>query len=91
MSLKDPKEVEIKIKTILSKALSIDAEKISPEQRLVEDLGIDSFMSVELVFELEDQAGISIPDKDFMNLKTVQDVISYIQSRLENNDSKKSS
>jgi len=87
----DPKEVEMKIKGILSKTLGIDASKIFPEQRLVEDLAIDSFMSVELVFELEDQTGMSIPDKDFINLKIVQDVISYLCRRLEDNESKKSS
>lgn len=78
----DPKEIERKVKEILSKAVNIDADKISLEQRLLEDLGVDSFASIELVFELEDKTGLTIPDADAINFKTVGDVISYIRSHL---------
>lgn len=78
----DPKEIEREVKEILSKAVNIDAAKISLEQRLLEDLGVDSFASVELVFELENKAGLVIPDADAVNFKTVRDVVSYIQAHL---------
>ena len=49
---------------------------------MLEDLGIDSFTFVELAFELEDQAEITILDADLMRLKTVQDVGFYLYFRL---------
>lgn len=78
----DPKEIERKVKEVLSKAVNIDVDKISLEQRLLEDLGVDSFASVELIFELEDMTGLAIPDADAINFKTVGDVISYIHSHI---------
>ncbi len=82
MSTVDLKEVIIKVKGVLSQYLGIAADTISLEQRLIEDLKVDSFASIELVFELEDQVGLEIPDKDFINLKTVGDVVNYVHSRL---------
>ncbi len=82
MSTVELKDVETRVKGVLSKYLGIAPDTIFPEQRLVEDLKVDSFASIELVFELEDQVGLEIPDKDFINLKTVGDVVTYVRSRL---------
>ena len=82
MSTVELKDVEAKVKGVLAKYLGIAADTISLEQRLIEDLKVDSFASIELVFELEDQVGLEIPDKDFINLKTVGDVTAYVHSRL---------
>jgi len=82
MAIMDPSQIETRVKGILSKVLNIEENKISPQTRLVEDLAIDSFLSVELLFELEDQSGLKISDEDFINLKTVGDVITYMKSRL---------
>ncbi len=78
----DRNEVEDKVKTILSKELGIDKEKISLEKKLSEDLGMDSFSSVEVIFTLEDMLGINIPDRDAIKLLTVNDVVNYIISQL---------
>ncbi len=77
--IKDTKEIEKKVIQILSDKLSIDAEKINIESKLVEDLGMDSFGAIEVAFELEDAFGIEIPDKDFAKAKLVKDIIDYIQ------------
>lgn len=58
---------------------------IRPEHTLIEDLEMDSFYAVELLFELEDQYGIEIPDEEAENFKKVQDIIEYIENRLEPN------
>jgi acyl carrier protein len=79
LSLKD---IEEQVKEIISKTLNIDKAKITPDKRLAEDLAIDSFSFVELAFALEEQAKIDIPDADLIKLKTIQDVVSYIHSRL---------
>jgi len=78
----DKKEIEEKVKEILAKELNIKKENITPEKRLIEDLGMDSFTSIELIFELEDRLGIDIPEKETFKLITVGDIINYIVFRL---------
>jgi acyl carrier protein len=75
--------IEAQVKGILAKELSVALETITPEKRLIEDLGMDSFASVELMFELEDKLKITIPDDNARDLKTVDDVINYIASRVQ--------
>lgn len=64
------------------KVLGDKVTGISPEQKLIEDIGIDSFASIELIFELEEQFALSIPDGDFIRLVKVQDVVDYLKQRL---------
>lgn len=78
----DHKEIETKVKEVLSKTLGIRKENITPDKRLIEDLGMDSFASIELIFELEDKIGIEVTEADVPSLKAVKDIISYITSRL---------
>jgi acyl carrier protein len=49
---------------------------------LREDLGLDSFAAIELVFELEDQVGVSIPQEAAMSFKTVGDVVTYVLGQM---------
>lgn len=83
MSSVDPVAIEKKVKEGLARVLSKDIAIITTESRLIEDLNIDSFAGVELVFELEDSTGIEILQADFINLKTVGDVTAHICKCLE--------
>ena len=71
-------QTEQTVKEILAKQLSMDVAKINADARLVEDLGLDSFGSVETAFELEDKFNIKIPDQAIYNAKTVKDIVDYI-------------
>ena len=71
-------EIEQKVKEILSKKFNAAPEKIRPETRLVEDLGVDSFGAVELMFELEEAFGLKIPDSDIGQVRTVNDIVVYL-------------
>lgn len=82
MSTIDRQAIEEKIKEIMAKQFGREPEKISSDQRLIEDLGMDSFAAVELIFELEDRLAIKIPDSDVINLKTIGDVVDYVCTRL---------
>jgi acyl carrier protein len=75
-------EIEKKVKEILAKELGIKSENITPDKKLIEDLGMDSFASVELMFELEEKLEISIPESEARNLISVKDIINYIASHL---------
>jgi acyl carrier protein len=74
-------EIEDIVKQILAKQLSMDAGKIQSEMQLVEDLGVDSFGSVEIAFELEEKFGLKIPDEALYDAKTVKNIVDYIASQ----------
>ncbi len=63
-----------KIQAMLAEALNLSLDKVTPEAKIVEDLGADSLDVVELLSRLEDEYGIMIPDDEVENLVTVADV-----------------
>ncbi len=68
-----------KVREMLAKQLGIKAEVIKPESDVVKDLGADSLDVVELLISLEDNYGVSIPEEDMANLKTVQDIVNMLE------------
>ena len=68
-----------KIQEMLAEALNLPIEKVTPDAKIVDDLGADSLDLVELLSELEDEHGIIIPDDEVENLVTVQDVANEIE------------
>ncbi len=64
-----------KVCNMLGEQLGIPAESIRPEQEVVKDLGADSLDVVELMMALEDEYGITLPETDVENIKTVQDIV----------------
>ena len=78
----EQKEILEKVTEALAKMLMIDRVNIQPESTLVEDLGMDSYYAVELLFELEDQYNIEIPDEAAYELKKVSDIVTYLHTRL---------
>ena len=69
-----------KVRDVIVETLGCDAEQVTLEATLAEDLGADSLASVELVMALEEATGISIDDADVANLKTVGDIRTYLNS-----------
>ena len=59
--------------------MNMSADQIKPESDVVKDLGADSLDVVELLISLEDDYGISIPEDDIVNVKTVQDIVDMIE------------
>lgn len=68
-----------KVRAMLAKQLNLPAEKISLGSDIIKDLGADSLDVVELLISLEDDYGISIPEDDIVNVKTVQDIVDMIE------------
>ena len=71
-----------KMQEIIADTLSCDAEKVTMEASLFDDLGADSLDAVELNMALEDACGVSIPDEELANLKTVGDIFNYINAHV---------
>ncbi len=74
-------EVIERVKGIIVEQLGVTLEDVTPEASFIEDLGADSLDIVELIMALEEEYEIEIPDEDAEKIQTVQDVISYIQTR----------
>ncbi len=70
-----------KIKEVVVDQLGVDAEQVTPEANFVDDLGADSLDTVELIMAFEEEFDVEIPDTDAEKIKTVQDVIDYIESK----------
>jgi len=70
-----------KIRGIISDQLDIEIEKISSETTF-EEIDADSLDLVELVMALEEEFEIEISDEEIEKIKSVGDVVSYIDSRL---------
>lgn len=64
-----------KVCKMLAEQLGISAESIKAEQEVVKDLGADSLDVVELMMALEDEYGITLPEGEVENVKTVQDIV----------------
>jgi acyl carrier protein len=70
-----------KIISLIAKQLDVEEDNITMETNLIEDLEADSLDIADLVMELEEQLDIEIDDEELENLKTVGDIVSYIEKQ----------
>jgi len=75
-------EIFSKVKDLVSKHLNIDEKEVTKEASFIEDLGADSLDTVELIMSFEEEFNIEIPDEDAESIKTVQNVVDYIQQHV---------
>lgn len=71
-----------KVRDILAEQLDIDEDLITAESSIVDDLGADSLDIVDLVMSLEDEFDTEIPDEAIENIKTVGDIVHFIEETL---------
>lgn len=70
-----------RVKSVIAKQLRIEADTISDDAAIVEDLGADSLDIVEMLMTLEDEMNIIIPD-DVNGIKTVRDIATYLENEI---------
>lgn len=68
-----------RIRDLLAEQLDIPADTITPESDIIDDLEADSLTVLDMVMTLEDEFDIEIPDEDVEKLRTVGNVVSYIE------------
>ena len=76
--------VQQEVIDIIIEQLGVDANDVSPEKSFVEDLNADSLDLTELIMTFEERFGFEISEEDAEKLKTVGDVIEYIEKRKAN-------
>jgi acyl carrier protein len=68
------------VKKIIVDELNVNPDKITLDASLSEDLGADSLDAVEVIMDLEDKYGITIDDETAKSIKTVKDLVDYIEA-----------
>ena len=72
-------DIEAKVKEIIVEQLGVNADQVTPEAKMIEDLGADSLDAVELVMAIEEEFGIEIPDEEAEKLTSVADIIAHVE------------
>ena len=68
------------VKDILAEELDLDPNQIEMTSDLASDLGADSLDAIDIVMSLEDRYGIEVPDSVIENMKTVEDIVNFIEN-----------
>jgi len=74
----DRDTIDKKVNQIIADRLNIDLQKIKPESKLVEDLGMDSFGAVEVIFDLENEFELDISNEEMRNMHQIKEIVDYI-------------
>ncbi|RJQ44683.1 MAG: acyl carrier protein [Nitrospiraceae bacterium] len=74
--------MENKIRQIITDKLGYEEDEINKTSLLKDDLGIDSFDSLRIIFAVEDEFDIQVPPSEVAWIKTVNDMVEYILNRL---------
>ena len=71
-----------KLKAILSEQFDVEEDSITPDTSIAEDLDADSLDVVDLLMSIEDEFEIEVPDTEVENIKTVADLVKYIEDHV---------
>ena len=71
--------IESQVIDVIVEQLGVDREKVTPDAKFIDDLGADSLDTVELVMTFEEKFSVEVPDEDAEKLKSVADVVKYIE------------
>lgn len=71
-----------KVRGIMVDQLDVEEDAVSMEASIIDDLGADSLDVVDLVMSLEEEFDIEIPDEQVENIKTVGDIVKYIEDQI---------
>ena len=78
----DENKVYEEVKKVVVDQLGVNEAEVTQKASFVDDLGADSLDVIELVMQFEDAFDIEIADEDAENIKTVKDVLDYIETKV---------
>ena len=71
------------LKAVVVEKLGVKEDQCKDDAKFVEDLGADSLDQVELVMALEEEFGLEVTDEDAENIRTIKDIVTYVETRTE--------
>ncbi len=71
-----------KLKAIVVNQIGIDADNVKPESDIIKDLGCDSLDIVDMLMSVEEEFGVTIDDSDVSEMRTVLDVVNFIEQHI---------
>jgi acyl carrier protein len=71
-----------KVKMILANQFDVGEDAITADTNIMEDLGADSLDVVDMLMSLEDEFDVEIPDEEIEKMRTVADVVAYIEEHM---------
>lgn len=71
-----------KIKAMLAEQLNADEDEMTLDTNIAKDLGADSLDVVELLMSIEDEFEVEIPDEEIENIRTIGELVDYIQNNM---------
>ena len=74
-------EIFDKLKELVVEQLGVEEDEVTMEATMQDDLGADSLDLVDLVMSVEEEFGVKVADEDLENIKTVGDIVNYIEER----------
>jgi|UPI0004819DFE acyl carrier protein len=66
------------VKKVIVDVVNCDEDSVTLDASLADDLDVDSLAAVEINMALEDELGVTIPDEELQNFKTVKDIVDYL-------------
>ncbi|MBQ5591812.1 MAG: acyl carrier protein [Clostridia bacterium] len=75
-------EIFEKLQAIIADQLELDAQTITYDSHILDDLGADSLDVVDLIMSVEDEFGVEVPDEALENIRTVEDMVKYIEDNM---------
>lgn len=71
-----------KVRGIIVEQLDVEEDAVAMESSITDDLGADSLDVVDLVMSLEEEFDVEVPDEEVENIKTVGDIVKFIEERI---------
>ncbi|MFP8872070.1 MAG: acyl carrier protein [Myxococcota bacterium] len=79
--MSETQTIEQRVIKLVCNNMKAKPENVTMETSFVNDLGADSLDTVELVMELEEEFGLTIPDEEAADIQTVGDAVTYVTSK----------
>lgn len=73
-------EIRARLAEIVNDVAGVDAAEVQLDKSFTDDLDVDSLAMVEIIVGVEEEFGVTIPDEDSKNLKTVGDAVAYVEA-----------
>jgi acyl carrier protein len=80
-----PEDLQLRLQEILQRISGAEPQQITPDARLIEDIGIDSLGFYEILIEADECLGIKIREEDLLKFRTVGDIQNHLRT-LESSD-----